>query len=83
MKGTALEKMYARGGYVPPTLKEYAESAVYVLTHISPDIVVHRITGDCPAGLLAAPEWNRDKNRVISEINGIMASVKKEIEENL
>ena len=61
MKNTVLEKMYLEGKYKPVTLEEYVERAVYVLTHISPDTVVHRLTGDCPAELLAAPEWNRDK----------------------
>lgn len=68
MEGTALADVFRAGGYTPPTLNEYVELAVYVLTHISPDLTVHRITGDCPDGLLVAPEWNKDKNHVISLI---------------
>ena len=72
MKGTRLAEMHERGEYSPPTLDEYIESAVYILTHISPNMTVHRLTGDCPRDMLVAPEWNKDKNAVISEITSRM-----------
>ena len=72
MDGTTLADMYRRGEYTPPTLSEYVEGAVYILTHISKSTVVHRVTGDCPRDLLVAPDWNRDKNRIIEEINAKM-----------
>ena len=68
MKGTRLAQMYENGEYTPPTLDEYIRSAVYILTHISPDIIVHRITGDCPRDMLIAPEWNADKHKIIEKI---------------
>jgi len=77
MPNTRLAKMYESGEYEPPTLEEYVESAVYILTHISPEVVVHRLTGDAPSGELLAPEWNKNKHKVIDAI------VKKMEEENL
>lgn len=74
MQGTRLAEMYKSGEYTPPTLDEYIESAVYILTHISPDITVHRITGDCPRDMLIAPDWNSDKNAVIEKITKTMES---------
>jgi len=71
-EGTYLAKMYREGKYTPIERDTYTDRAVYVLTHISPDTVVHRITGDCPKNMLVAPEWNLDKNAVISEINAKM-----------
>lgn len=68
-EGTELAEMYRRGEYTPIEKNTYTDRAVYVLAHISPDTVVHRITGDCPRDMLVAPEWNLDKNAVISEIN--------------
>lgn len=68
MRGTRLAEMYERGEYAPPSLGEYVESAVYVLTHIHPSIIVHRITGDCPRELLVAPDWNSAKHTVINAI---------------
>lgn len=68
MKNTRLEEMYKSGDYTPPTLDEYAEGAAYIVSLLSPDTVVHRLTGDCPSGLLVAPEWNSDKHAVIKKI---------------
>ena len=68
MKGTRLEEIFNRGEYAPPSMGEYVDSAVYVLTHISPAVTVHRITGDCPRGLLVAPAWNSEKHNVINSI---------------
>lgn len=68
MKGTVLEEMYLRGEYYPPDLEEYVEAAAYVIAHVSPKIILHRITGDCPRDMLVAPEWNRSKNEIISSI---------------
>ncbi len=68
MRGTRLAKMYERGEYTPPTLDEYVRGAVYILTHIRRDMIVHRLTGDCPRDLLIAPEWNSDKHKIIAAI---------------
>lgn len=70
MEGTALAGMYKGGDYTPPTLEEYIEGATYLITHINPKTVIHRITGDCPENMLLAPLWNRDKNAVISAVQG-------------
>lgn len=69
MEGTELAQMYSRGEYVPPTLEEYVKGATYLITHLNPEIVIHRVTGDCPKDMLLAPDWNADKNAVIGEIN--------------
>lgn len=74
-EGTRLAEMYRRGEYQPIEKETYTDRAVYVLTHISPKTVVHRITGDCPRDMLVAPEWNADKNSVISEINKKMQTL--------
>ena len=68
MDGTVLADMYRAGEYTPPSLNEYVTLAARSIARLRPDMVVHRITGDCPDGLLVAPEWNRDKNKVIELI---------------
>jgi radical SAM protein (TIGR01212 family) len=73
-RDTELAGMYERGEYEPIDLETYAERAAYVLTHISPLTVVHRLTGDCPRNMLVAPEWNKDKN-------AILALIRKKLEE--
>ena len=72
MKNTALEKMYLSGNYTPQTKEEYVRRAAYVITHISPNIIVHRLTGDCPAGLLVAPRWGEDKFSIINDIQSYL-----------
>ena len=68
MEGTELSRMYRDGEYVPPTLDEYVTLAARSLARLRPDIIVHRITGDCPRDLLVAPDWNADKDRMINMI---------------
>ena len=75
MEGTALADMYRRGEYTPPTLDEYVRLATLAIGMLNEDIIVHRITGDCPRDLLLAPEWNADKNKIISLIQ---SSLKKQ-----
>ena len=72
MEGTKLAEMYREKRYTPPTLSEYAKTAAECIGHISDSIIVHRITGDCPRDLLVAPEWNKNKNEIISEITSYM-----------
>ena len=73
MTGTELENMYLRGDYTPPSMDYYTDMAVYIITHIKSDIIVHRLTGDCPRDMLAAPDWNGQKNKVIQTIVDKMA----------
>ena len=75
MEGTKLAEMYRRGEYTPISMDDYIDRAVYALSHLRRDIVVHRITGDCPEALLVAPEWNRQKSRVIAKIQKRLAEL--------
>ena len=68
MEGTGLADMYRSGEYTPLSLDEYVDLAARSIARLRPDMTVHRITGDCPDGLLVAPEWNRDKNKIIDLI---------------
>ena len=66
MEGTELAGMYRRGEYVPPTLDEYVYLCARSLARLRGDIIVHRITGDCPKDMLVAPDWNADKDKMIN-----------------
>ena len=48
------------------TLEQYLEECAYVISHISPDIVIHRISGDAPKDLLVAPSWNAHKKWILN-----------------
>lgn len=72
IKNTVLADMYETGSYIPITLEYYLESLTYILTHISPEVVIHRISGDAPKDLLLAPDWNSHKKWVINGIDKIL-----------
>ncbi len=69
VKNTVLEQMYKNGSYTPITLENYIETASYILTHISPNIIIHKISGDAPKDLLVAPEWNSHKKWIINGLD--------------
>ena len=68
MKGTRLAKMLEEGEYTALDFDRYVTTAADCIAALDPEIILHRITGDCPKGLLVAPAWNTDKNRVIDAI---------------
>lgn len=72
VKNTKLCDLYNDGLYDPISLNDYLESVVYVLTHINPNVVVHRISGDAPKDLLVAPEWNSHKKLVLNGVDRIL-----------
>ncbi len=69
VKGTKLEELYNQGKYNSIELKDYIENACYVITHINPKVIVHKISGDAPKNLLVAPEWNLHKKLILNGIN--------------
>ena len=74
VQNTVLEDMYRHSEYLPITLDYYLDSVVFILTHIKPNIVIHRISGDAPKDLLVAPDWNLHKKWVLNNIDKIMES---------
>ena len=72
IQNTKLAQMYYDGKYTPLELDNYLNSVVYILTHISPNIVIHRISGDAPKDLLIAPEWNAHKKLVPNGVDRIL-----------
>ncbi len=72
MKQTRLCELYESGGYEPLSLEEYVSLASFAICRLRPDIVLHRVTGDCPRALLAAPSWNAYKTRVISSLDSYL-----------
>jgi radical SAM protein (TIGR01212 family) len=74
MEGTRLAEMYKSGLYTPITEEDYVARAAYVLKNIPSEVVIHRLTGDCPRDMLLAPLWSADKNRVIEKIRAALAT---------
>ncbi|MEF2835506.1 MAG: hypothetical protein U0O41_05485 [Clostridia bacterium] len=66
VKNTVLANMYYNKEYEPITLDYYLDGLTYVITHVRPDLIIHRISGDAPKDLLVAPEWNLHKKWVLN-----------------
>ena len=69
---TVLADMLHKNTYTPITLDYYLECVTYVLTHINPNIVIHRVSGDAPKDILIAPEWNSHKKWIINGLDKIL-----------
>lgn len=72
VKNTILAEMYKNGQYQPISLETYLKSVAYILTHISPNIIIHRVSGDAPKDLLIAPEWNSHKKWILNGLDKLM-----------
>lgn len=68
MEGTVLAEMYRRGEYTPISQEDYTDAVAYILKKLPPEVVIHRLTGDCPRDMLVAPEWNVRKSETIDLI---------------
>ena len=72
IKNTVLADMYLSGKYTPITLEEYLSNTAYILTHINPNVVIHRVSGDAPKDLLLAPNWNLHKKWIINGLDKLL-----------
>lgn len=69
LEGTDLVADYRAGRFESLSENAYVDLVVKCIARLSPDIVVHRITGDGPADLLIAPEWSLRKRAVLNHIH--------------
>ena len=67
VQDTILSKMYEDKIYKPLDMDDYVETLIDILTHLKPNLVIHRIVGDAPKDILVAPSWNKHKLLVIHE----------------
>lgn len=72
LQGTGLAKLYEQGDYVPLSADTYIGLVIDCLERLSPDIVVHRLTGDGSKALLIAPLWSLDKRGVLNTLHHTM-----------
>ena len=68
LRGTQLGAQYETAPFPLLGLEEYAELIAQSLRILPEETVIHRLTGDAPGNLLIAPEWTRNKKRVLNAI---------------
>jgi len=73
LKGTDLGRLYQEGKLTYSiTMDEYIDLVITCLEHLSPNLVIHRLTGDGPKKILLAPLWSANKKLVLNTINSRM-----------
>ncbi len=68
LRGTQLGAQYKTAPFPLLGLEEYAELIAESVRILPEETVIHRLTGDAPGNLLIAPEWTRNKKRVLNAI---------------
>lgn len=72
LKGTDLAVLYETGMLPALTQKEYLDLLTRCIVALSPDICIHRVTGDGPRSLLIAPQWSLHKRNVLNGLHALM-----------
>lgn len=69
ISGTDLAKDYEAGKFQVLTQEQYIDIVVDCIANLSPNFVIHRLTGDGPKEQLIAPLWSCRKMSVLNEIH--------------
>ncbi len=69
---TDLADYYLKGNFETLAKDEYLSLVSQSLTHLAPDIVIHRVTGDGPKDILIAPKWSCNKRDVLNSLHKLM-----------
>ncbi len=69
LEGTDLAGIYRREPFYMPDMETYVRMLGRCISHLRPDIVIHRLTGDGPKDLLIAPLWTGAKRTVLNRFH--------------
>jgi radical SAM protein (TIGR01212 family) len=68
VRGTALAAEYARRPFRILEYDEYLDLLCEFIERLDPRIIIERLFGEAPLGLLVAPNWRRNKNDLVRDI---------------
>jgi uncharacterized protein len=71
VRGTALAAEYSRQPFRVLEYREYLELLCDFVERLDSRIVIERMFGEAPFGLLVAPNWKRTKNDLVIDVNKI------------
>ena len=72
LEGTDLALDYRNGLFEVMSMDDYISLIKDCVDILPDDIVIHRLTGDGPKRILIAPEWTKDKKRVLNALNKVL-----------
>ncbi len=73
LKDTDLATEYSLGRFDVLSMEAYLDLLVDCIERLSPDIVLHRVTGDGPKDMLIAPLWSLNKRNVLNSLHQKMS----------
>ena len=74
LQGTDLACYYREHPFPVMSMEEYLALLGQCISHLRPDIVIHRLTGDGPKSLLIEPKWTANKRLVLNQIQSYLKS---------
>ncbi len=72
LEGTDLAAHFLCGEFDALTKEHYLNLLISCIEHLSPEVVIHRVTGDGPKSLLIAPAWSCNKREVLNSLHRLM-----------
>lgn len=72
LEGTDLAAYYREHPFAVMTMDEYLKLLGDCISHLRPDIVIHRLTGDGPSDLLIEPRWTTRKRDTLNQLNAYL-----------
>jgi len=73
VRDSPLAQSWRRGEAAPPALGDYVRAVCDFLERISPECLIHRLAGEAPGDRMLAPDWARDKQKVLDSIRAEFA----------
>ena len=71
VRGTALAAEYSNRPFRVLGYEEYLDVLCEFVERLDPNIVIERMFGEAPVGLLVAPTWRRTKNELMLDIKRV------------
>ena len=68
LKGTLLAQQYEEHPFPLLSMEEYTDLVAESIRLLPEEMILHRMTGDGPGNLLVAPDWVRNKKKVLNTI---------------
>ena len=69
LRGTLLEKIYEKEKFRLMEMNEYVKTVADIIEILPEDMVIQRLTADGYKDIFIAPDWARNKLKVLNEIN--------------
>jgi len=69
VKGTKFAEEYSRGKLGLLGMEDYCKAAAEVIRIVQPDVAIERVSAECPAYMLIAPDWCGQREKIWEKIN--------------